>query len=87
VQATGFTGQLIAAYLRQRCSGAWAIAGRNKKKLDEIKLSLLSDNCSVLVLDVSDQKSVDAVVSQARGEHGSAPHTSFDPHNDRAWQL
>ena len=51
--ATGFTGALVAAYLHEAYGDKinWAIAGRSKSKLDDIKLGLSAPNLPILVAD------------------------------------
>lgn len=71
--ATGFTGKYIAEYLNShpQRSGptpfTFAIAGRSQKKLEEVKRELKLDNdVGLLVLDVADCASVEAVVTQTK---------------------
>jgi len=71
--ATGFTGKYIAEYLHshpQRSGSTpftFAIAGRSQKKLEEVKKELgLSHQVGILVVDVGDYASVEAVVTQTR---------------------
>ena len=69
--ATGFTGKLIARYLAnhpQRASSSFTLAlgGRSKDKLKEVarSLGLDTDPGSIVVVDLSDYKTVEkAVVS------------------------
>jgi short subunit dehydrogenase-like uncharacterized protein len=70
---TGFTGKLAAEYLARRYGAeiAWAIAGRNREKLEEIKRHLMRlvptlGPLDVLVADCDDAASVDAVARQTR---------------------
>lgn len=74
IGATGFTGRLVCEHLARHYQGEvrWAMAGRNKTKLegvkDELAQILNSDaikDIPVLVCDASNQLSVDAVVAQA----------------------
>ena len=67
--ATGFTGSLVANYLARHPSAgrfSWAIAGRNPKKLAELKASLsaFADGPGVVVADASDAASVSSMVSE-----------------------
>ena len=42
--ATGFTGQICCKYLRDNYPDlVWAMAGRNKEKLEQIKLEALPE--------------------------------------------
>jgi short subunit dehydrogenase-like uncharacterized protein len=84
--ATGFTGKLVAEYLARHApkSVRWAIAGRNKAKLEAVKRDLVAIDPAlaelpVLVADGHDQASLDAIVPKTRvvcttvgpfGEHG-----------------
>ncbi|NUT97973.1 MAG: saccharopine dehydrogenase [Saccharothrix sp.] len=65
--ATGFTGRLTAEYLAGRLpAGArWALAGRDRGKLDAVRSSLPGDP-DVLVADVTDPASLRAVAESTR---------------------
>ena len=69
--ATGFTGKLVVEYVINKygCNDdiSWAIAGRNKEKLEKVKdrFNLPSD-IAMMIVDSSDQASVDAMVSQTK---------------------
>jgi short subunit dehydrogenase-like uncharacterized protein len=66
--ATGFTGRLTAEYLRQARGGTalrWAIAGRNRDKLEAVKRELGLD-AAIVVCDTSDEARVAAVARDAR---------------------
>jgi short subunit dehydrogenase-like uncharacterized protein len=69
--ATGFTGKLVVEYAINKygCNDdiSWAIAGRNKEKLEKLKdrFNLPSD-IAMMIVDSSDQASVDAMVSQTK---------------------
>jgi len=69
--ATGFTGQLIADYFaKQIVDGGesakikWALAGRNEKRLTELKKSLGrgADKAGIIVADSQHQNTVDDMV-------------------------
>lgn len=69
--ATGFVGALIAEYLTQNDDSGkiqWALAGRNRDKLETLKKQLGPKAASreVLVADTADPKSLDDLVSQTR---------------------
>lgn len=72
--ATGFTGRLVAEYLArtQSTHGArWALAGRDRAKLEEVRGSLVGLNpaCAelpLLLADAKDAASLDALVSRTR---------------------
>ncbi len=61
--ATGFTGRQTVAYFRKYAPAdlRWAIAGRNKGKLEALNAEV-----PVLVAGSSDQSEIDAVVSRTR---------------------
>jgi short subunit dehydrogenase-like uncharacterized protein len=74
--ATGFTGALVADYLAQ-CGEAeagrlrWALAGRSRAKLEAVRARLAAKkpalaNLPLLIADVADQSSLDALAAQAR---------------------
>ena len=66
--ATGYTGRLVCEYLRDRGHGArWAIAGRDRAKLDAVSADLgLSDEVGIIVADSADQTSLDAMAADTR---------------------
>ena len=64
--ATGFTGRLCAEYLRDNYPDIkWAIAGRNKQKLEDLKESLRLD-CEIFVADGGDKDSIDHIVCKTK---------------------
>jgi short subunit dehydrogenase-like uncharacterized protein len=64
--ATGFTGRLAAIYLRDHAPAGlpWAIAGRDRRKLEAVQAELGSarEHVQMIVADVSDPASIDAMV-------------------------
>lgn len=71
--ATGFTGQLTAEYLAEHAPAdcRWALAGRNRAKLEAVRdgLTALNAKCAdlpILIADVSDEASIRAVAESAR---------------------
>ena len=72
--ATGFTGQLVVEYLAQTygLDGDihWAIAGRNKRKLEDVRKSCLPaaqcEQLSIIIADSNDPDSLAALVAQTR---------------------
>jgi short subunit dehydrogenase-like uncharacterized protein len=73
--ATGFTGQLVAKYLAQNAPQGlrWALAGRNRQKLEDVKRFLVGGSdgrdvkdLAVFEADCQDQLAVDSFVSQTR---------------------
>jgi short subunit dehydrogenase-like uncharacterized protein len=64
--ATGFVGQQTVQYFaRYSDQIRWAIAGRNRQKLESVKAQVGVD-VDVLVADSQDQAAVDAIVCQTR---------------------
>ena len=62
--ATGFTGKLCAEYLKNNYPEIkWAIAGRDKAKLERLKESLNLD-CKIFIANGDDKASVDNFVSR-----------------------
>ena len=66
--ATGFTGRLTAEYLVQHAKCRWAIAGRNKEKLENLRteLGVTSEQLSIVQADSSDSAALLSLVSQTR---------------------
>ncbi|MCY1015719.1 saccharopine dehydrogenase family protein [Pyxidicoccus sp. MSG2] len=72
--ATGFTGRLVAEYLAQTRDShraRWALAGRDLKKLEEVRRGLATQVAScaelpLLVADAKDAASLDALVTRTR---------------------
>ncbi len=62
--ATGFTGKLVAEYLRGK-PVRWALAGRDRGKLEALQRELGVD-VPILVGDVRDPASLEAIVKQTR---------------------
>jgi len=61
--ATGFTGQICCKYLRDNYKDlVWAMAGRNKEKLDQIK-SDFNLECDVVVADGGDLEGLKSLAS------------------------
>ncbi|HEX7358997.1 MAG TPA: saccharopine dehydrogenase NADP-binding domain-containing protein [Bryobacteraceae bacterium] len=61
--ATGFTGRQAVRYLTENAPTglAWAIAGRDRKKLDSLQGCI-----SVLVADISERSAIDRLISKTR---------------------
>ena len=68
--ATGFTGKLVVEYaLKQYLNNdiTWAIAGRNLKKLEDLKTKLnIPNKIGIIEVDSDDQSSIDTLVQQTR---------------------
>ncbi|WP_103027692.1 saccharopine dehydrogenase family protein [Salinibacter altiplanensis] len=77
--ATGFVGRLVAEYFAEHYSRSdtsqgkisWAIAGRNRAKLESLRRDLkdqfsLSEDLSILVGDALDPESLDSIARQSR---------------------
>ncbi|KAK9914994.1 hypothetical protein WJX75_003449 [Coccomyxa subellipsoidea] len=70
---TGFVGKLVAEHIARDYAGKfrWAMAARNKTKLEGVRSELAKVNQDVkniplLIADTKDQAAVDAVVKQAK---------------------
>ena len=64
--ATGFTGQICCKYLRDNYKDlVWAMAGRNKEKLDQIK-SDFNLECDVIVADGADLEALRSLTSHTK---------------------
>jgi short subunit dehydrogenase-like uncharacterized protein len=68
--ATGFVGEQTVQYFSQHTHALkvrWAIAGRNRQKLEAVKAQVnAAAAVDVLVADSRDQVAVDAIVSKTR---------------------
>jgi short subunit dehydrogenase-like uncharacterized protein len=69
--ATGYTGQLIIEYLNQQYGNGndvtWAIAGRNKGKLEAVRDSSgLAADTPLVVADFTDEASMQAMMDSAK---------------------
>ena len=68
--ATGFTGQLICAYLQQQSTAgrdfSWAMAGRSLEKLEALRASIGATDIPLVIADADDRQSIDRLTSSAR---------------------
>ena len=69
--ATGFTGKWVAKHLYDRYAGGelkWAIAGRNKQKLNEVSEFIGDQNSTVphIIADSNDEGSLKKLVGSTR---------------------
>ena len=67
--ATGFTGKLICEYLSKHeevKNIKWAIAGRNKYKLEQVVVEFNLENIEVLEVDSFDDKAIDSMCSKTK---------------------
>lgn len=70
--ATGFTGRLVAEYLAAQYKGRpdapkWAMAGRSREKLEEVRdLIGAPTDTPLAIADASDPQSLDALAHRAR---------------------
>ncbi|HEV7555752.1 MAG TPA: saccharopine dehydrogenase NADP-binding domain-containing protein [Kofleriaceae bacterium] len=64
--ATGFTGKLVAGYLATKKPLRWAIAGRDRDKLGQLRAQLGAPELDILVADALDAAAVAAVARQTR---------------------
>ena len=64
--ATGFTGRLCAEYFQSNYPDLnWAISGRNKEKLEDLKKEL-NLNCDIFVADSDDYEAIQNFVKQTK---------------------
>ena len=59
--ATGFTGKLVAEYIASQKPKRWAIAGRNKEKLEDLGLDV-----PIVIVDAMDAAQCKAVAERTR---------------------
>ncbi|ATW03521.1 saccharopine dehydrogenase NADP-binding domain-containing protein [Sphingorhabdus sp. YGSMI21] len=68
--ATGFTGELVCRYLASRTSADrpvnWAMAGRDRAKLDRLRQSLGLSDLPLVVADAADAGSIKKMVSATK---------------------
>jgi short subunit dehydrogenase-like uncharacterized protein len=65
--ATGYTGRLVAEYLKDKAGLKWAMAGRSQAKLEEVRdLIGAAADMPLVVADASDPASMDAMAKRAR---------------------
>jgi short subunit dehydrogenase-like uncharacterized protein len=68
--ASGFTGKQTVKYFAERAPTdkvRWAIAGRNREKLEAVKARIRgAEKAHVLVADSRDQAAIDAIVARTR---------------------
>jgi short subunit dehydrogenase-like uncharacterized protein len=65
--ATGYTGRLVAEYLKTKTGLKWAMAGRSANKLAEVRdlVGAVADT-PLIVADASDPASLDAMVKRTK---------------------
>jgi short subunit dehydrogenase-like uncharacterized protein len=64
--ATGFTGKLCAKYLSENTNGInWAIAGRNKEKLEDVKKEFSLD-VDIFIAESNDEKALDNITQNTK---------------------
>ena len=64
--ATGFTGKLCAKYLSENANDInWAIAGRNKEKLEEVKKEFSLD-VDIFIAESNDEKALDNITQNTK---------------------
>lgn len=65
--ATGYTGRLVAEYLKTKTGLKWAMAGRSADKLAEVRdLIGVAADTPLIVADASDPASLDAMVKRTK---------------------
>lgn len=76
--ATGFTGGLIAEYLHTRTTLRWALAGRDRAKLESRRASLGAAEIGIIEADSQDPDSLRAMARQAKVVISTVgPYTRF----------
>ena len=64
--ATGFTGKLCAKYLSENANDInWAIAGRNKEKLEDVKKEFSLD-VDIFIAESNDEKALDSITQNTK---------------------
>lgn len=65
--ATGYTGRLVAEYLKDKAGLKWAMAGRSLAKLEEVRdLIGAAKDTPLVVADASDPASLDAMAKRTK---------------------
>ncbi|MEM7510815.1 MAG: saccharopine dehydrogenase NADP-binding domain-containing protein [Bacteroidota bacterium] len=68
--ASGFTGRLVAEYLYKKYGVnkdlKWAMGGRNKGKLEEVRAAVADETVPLVIADSHDEASLDAMTKQAK---------------------
>lgn len=65
--ATGYTGRLVAEYLKNKNGLKWAMAGRSHAKLEEVRdLIGAAADTPLIVADASDPDTLDAMVKRTK---------------------
>jgi short subunit dehydrogenase-like uncharacterized protein len=65
--ATGYTGRLVAEYLKDKTGLKWAMAGRSLSKLEEVRdLIGAAADTALIVADASDPATLDAMVKRTK---------------------
>ena len=69
--ASGFTGKLIVEYALEKYmddkSVSWAIAGRNKTKLHQLKDEMnIPDDVGIFIVESDDQNSIEEMLAQTK---------------------
>ena len=64
--ATGFTGKLCAKYLSENANDInWAVAGRNKEKLEDVKKEFSLD-VDIFIAESNDEKALDNITQNTK---------------------
>lgn len=68
--ATSFAGKFVTQYLAERGKAVpgmrWAIAGRSRTKLEQLSTELGLENVGIIIADVADRPSIDAMVASTK---------------------
>ena len=68
--ASGFTGRLVVAYLFQNYGVnddlKWAMAGRNKHKLKQVRLEVADNSVPIIIADGNDEVSLKEMIIRTK---------------------
>ena len=68
--ASGFTGRLVVAYLFQNYGVnddlKWAMAGRNKQKLNQVRLEVADNSVPIIIADCNDEVSLKEMIIRTK---------------------
>ena len=67
--ATSFTGKLVVEYIFKKFASTkikWAIAGRNKEKLENVRSKVADKNIPIFIADSFDEKSLSVIVKKSK---------------------
>ncbi|HRK64668.1 MAG TPA: saccharopine dehydrogenase NADP-binding domain-containing protein [Terricaulis sp.] len=65
--ASGFTGRLVAEYLAKQGETRWAMAGRSRAKLEEVREEIGAPNDTpIITADAADAASLEAMAARTK---------------------